>query len=322
MFLAAASVLLALTPARVSAQQDQEPSRIVLAIPVSSQYLHNGLIINPAYAGTRGALSGFMSVRRQWLGIEGSPVLESLSLHTPMKDEKVAIGINAQFLQYGLTRTSGIYGNYAYHIKLDKGRVSFGLRAGLDMSNTNYSKISYIPPDGGPDDPVFATEDKPYILPNAGAGVWYYNDELFGGIAIPSFLDYRKSASGKVSPGFSFSSLSFIVTGGGLLNLSDILKLKPSFMANISADPGRKISQLDLNMNFIIADLVWLGASYRTSEQVLVAISQLQVNSQLMVGLSYDYAVGRMRTYSNGSLEFVVRYDFGSKVSILNPRYF
>jgi type IX secretion system PorP/SprF family membrane protein len=320
-FFAVIAMITLLLPATFG-QDEQDPSEINIGIPVYSQYLHNGLIINPAYAGTRGALSGFLSVRKQWFGIEGSPTLESLSLHAPMKDEKVAIGLSAQFLQYGLTRTSNLYGSYAYHIKLDKGKISFGMRAGLDVSNTNYSGISYIPPSGGPDDPVFTAEEKPYILPNAGAGVWYYNDELFAGLAIPSFLGYKKSPSGKVSPGFGFNNLSFIITAGGLINAGELLKIKPSFLANISPDKGKKVSQFDLNANFIIADLVWLGASYRLSEQVLVAIAQFQVNSQIMVGVSYDYAIGRMQTYSDGSFEFIVRYDFGSKISITNPRYF
>jgi Type IX secretion system membrane protein PorP/SprF len=68
--------------------------------------------------------------------------------------------------------------------------------------------------------------------------------------------------------------------------------------------------------------MVWLGGSWRTSEQVLVGILQLQLNQQLMFGFSYDYPVGRMNTYSKGSSEFIIRYEFGYRVSTANPRYF
>jgi hypothetical protein len=85
----------------------------------------------------------------------------------------------------------------------------------------------------------------------------------------------------------------------------------------------KKLTQLDLSGNFIIADLLWVGGSWRTTEQVAVGILQVQLNPQLMFGFSYDYSVGRMTSFkTKGSSEFVLRYEFGSKVSAANPRYF
>ena len=85
---------------------------------------------------------------------------------------------------------------------------------------------------------------------------------------------------------------------------------------------GDRINQLDLNGNFIIADLVWIGASWRTTEQVITGHLQVNISQQLMLGLSYDLPAGRMNKYSNGSSEIILRYEFGSKVSASNPRYF
>ena len=82
------------------------------------------------------------------------------------------------------------------------------------------------------------------------------------------------------------------------------------------------INQFDINGNFIFADLLWVGGSWRTTEQVAVGHLQVQINQQLMLGVSYDYPVGRMNSYSKGSSEFILRYEFGSKVSAANPRYF
>ncbi len=82
------------------------------------------------------------------------------------------------------------------------------------------------------------------------------------------------------------------------------------------------IQKFDINGNFILADLIWAGASWRTTEEVVVGILQVQLNPQLMFGFSYDYPVGRMNSYSKGSSEFILRYEFGYKVSAANPRYF
>jgi hypothetical protein len=82
------------------------------------------------------------------------------------------------------------------------------------------------------------------------------------------------------------------------------------------------INQLDINGNFIIADVLWVGGSYRTTEQVAVGILQIQATPQFMFGVSYDYPAGRMTTFSKGSGEVFLRYEFGSKISAANPRYF
>ncbi|HPT22362.1 MAG TPA: type IX secretion system membrane protein PorP/SprF [Bacteroidales bacterium] len=296
-----------------------DSSGISLAYPVYSQYLQNGLVINPGYTGSRGALSGFLSYRKQWMGTTGSPVMQSVSLHAPVKNERIAFGVLAQFMQFGYnTKASSFYGSYAYRIKIRNGKLSFGLKGGVDMSNTDYSGIKLT---DKAIDPVFTGTDK-YVLPNVGAGAYYYNDKYFAGVSVPSFLSYRKTSTGSVQAHHSFNEYDLIFSAGGLITFSDFLKFKPSVLLNYSFQDTKKISQLDINGNLIFADIFWLGGSWRTSEQVAVGILQFQVTPKLMFGFSYDYPVGRMNSYSHGSSEFILRYEFGSKVSAANPRYF
>jgi type IX secretion system PorP/SprF family membrane protein len=302
----------------VQGQTESDSTRISLGYPVYSQYLQNGLVINPAYAGSRGYMSGFMSYRIQWMGTKGAPVMQSVSLHTPLKDDKVALGLMGQFMQYGFTRTTSVYASYAYHIRLRSGKISFGLKGGFDMSNTLYPSENFLT---NPGDPVFVN-DKPYVLPNIGAGVYYFSNKLFAGISVPAFLSYRKSGSGSVQAYHSFNEYDITFSAGGLIELSQVLKFKPSLLINYSLQNTEKLSRFDINGNFIIADLIWIGGSWRTSEQVAVGILQVQINPQLMFGFSYDYPAGRMNSYSKGSTEFILRYDFGSKISAANPRYF
>ncbi len=297
--------------------QTVDTKDISLAYPVYSQYLQNGLLINPAYAGSRGALSGFLSYRMQWMGISNAPVFQTISLHTPMKNDKVSLGLTGQFMQYGYTKSKSIYAMYAYNIKLGPGKLSFGIRGGVDLSNTDYTGISLT----DPYDPVFMDDGK-YILPNVGAGVYYYSDNLFAGLSVPQFLSYQKTGSNGVEAYHSFGNYDLIFTAGGLITFSDLLKFKPSMLVNYSLQETKKLTQLDINANLILADLIWVGASWRTTEKVVVGILQVQLTSQLMLGFSYDYPVSDMNSYSNGSMEFILRYEFGSKISAANPRYF
>lgn len=299
--------------------QRNDSSRIILGYPVYSQYIHNGLMINPAYAGSREALTATLSYRMQWMGIADAPRLQTISLHTPMKNDRVALGLNARFMQYGITRSSGIYAIYAYNIRLAKGKLSFGLKAGVDMTNMDYKGLQGI----DLSDPVLPADGKlTYVFPNVGAGVYYYSNRLFAGFSVPSFLFYRSTGGGNTQAYHSFSEYDFIFSAGGLITFSQNFKFKPSALLDLSLYNTKKINQLDLNGNFIIADLVWVGASWRTSEQVITWHLQVNVGQQLMVGFSYDYPAGRMNSYSKGSSEIILRYEFGSKVSASNPRYF
>jgi type IX secretion system PorP/SprF family membrane protein len=302
----------------VEGQAVSDSNRISLGYPVYSQYLQNGLLINPAYTGARGALSGFLSYRMQWMGITDAPVFQTLSFHAPMKNDKVAFGIMAQFMQYGLTKSKSIYASYAYHIRLANGKLSFGLKGGADLSNTDYSGIDLT----NPGDPVFTENNQSYVLPNVGAGVYYFSEKLFAGISVPQFLSYKKTGTNSVQAYHSFDEYDFIFCAGGLITFSRFFKFKPSVLINYSLQETKKLTQLDINGNFILADLIWVGASWRTSEEVAVGILQVQLNPQLMLGFSYDYPVGRMNSYSKGSSEFIIRYEFGSRISAANPRCF
>jgi type IX secretion system PorP/SprF family membrane protein len=302
----------------VPGQALPDSTGISLGYPVYSQYLQNGLIINPAYAGSRGALSAFLSYRMQWMGTKGAPVIQSVSLHTPMKNDRVSLGIMAQFMHFGFTKSTSIYADYAYKIKIWGGNLSFGLKGGADLSNTDYTGILLT----NSGDPVFTANDKPYVLPNFGAGIYYHNEKLFAGVSVPAFLSYRKTGTGSVQAFHSFNEYDFIFSAGGLFTISQYVKFKPSILIDYSLQKTKKLTQLDINGNIILHDLLWIGGSYRISEQVAVGIVQVQLNPQFMFGFSYDYPAGRMNSYSKGSSEFILRYEFGYKVSAANPRYF
>jgi type IX secretion system PorP/SprF family membrane protein len=293
-----------------------DPIKLSLAYPVHSQYLQDGLIINPAYAGSLEALSLFTSLRKQWMGVKGAPVYETVSLHSMLKKNRIGLGFSGQFLQYGYSKSTNIYASYAYHLRIGASKLSMGLRGGFDMSNSDYSDITLI----DPTDLAFKNNDKPYLLPNVGTGIYLYGKRFFLGAAVPSFLSYVKSSTGDVSFN-TFKDFDVVISAGALISFSKAFRFKPSVLVDYSLEKSKKM-RIDINGNFIIADIVWVGGSWRTAEEVVVGILQFQVSPQMMFGYSYDYAVGNLSNYSKGSHEIILRYEFGYKVSAANPRYF
>jgi type IX secretion system PorP/SprF family membrane protein len=208
-------ILLALLPLSLSGQLNT----------VSSQYLLNGLLINPAYAGSRGVLSTNLSYRKQWLSVKGAPESQTISAHTLLKNDRVALALQAQFMSFGYTKTSGIFVSYAYHIRAGKGKLSFGLKGGIEMSNTNYTGINLI----DNTDPAFTTGPLSYALPNVGAGMYYYSSNFFAGLSVPWFLSYRKTADGsKYEVYQNFKNYDMLFSTGALFSFFDgFFRVKP-----------------------------------------------------------------------------------------------
>lgn len=286
-------------------------------VPVTSQYLTNGLVINPAYAGTRGALSANLSYRKQWAKLTGAPQFQNISLHSPVnKREKMAVGIMADYLTYGVTKDVGIYAYYAYQVRLGPGKLSMGLKGGIDLSNTNYNNLLF--PDGNPADPLL-TGDMRYTLPNIGAGFYYYTDKFFVGLSVPSLMTYKRDEMDEFSVTPDYKLFKTYFSAGALITFSDIFKVKPSMLLRYSMSEPLEV---DLNANLIIADLVWIGGSYRIAEKAAVVLVDLQVTPQLKLGYSYDYQLGHLNSYTTGTHEVSLRYEFEFSVSATSPRYF
>lgn len=283
--------------------------------PVYSQYLLDGLVINPAYTGTREVLTASLSFRRKTMNFDGAPMMGTFSLHSPMKNDRIALGLMSHYQTYGVTTKASVFASYAFHIKTRGGRWSLGIKAGADLVNNNYSGITTIDPD-----PAFTEAISSYTLPNIGVGVYYSSDIFFAGLSVPEMFSYRENSN---RTGFEFyhdyDNYYFLGTAGGLITFTEKLRFKPSVLARYSL---KNPFLIDLNGNFIISDFIWIGASWRLGEEVLVGILEFQVNQQFKLGYAYEYNLGNISTFVGGTHEVALRYDFGRKVSAANPRYF
>jgi hypothetical protein len=65
----------------------------------------------------------------------------------------------------------------------------------------------------------------------------------------------------------------------------------------------------------------WIGASYRNS-RAISGMFQFQVNNQLKLAYTYDFDFARLRTFSSGSHEVMLRYEFRYKVEAVSPLNF
>ena len=71
-----------------------------------THYMYNTLSVNPAYAGSRGALSITGLHRSQWIGFEGSPITQTLTVHTPVLTKNIGLGMSLINDKIGPTNTT------------------------------------------------------------------------------------------------------------------------------------------------------------------------------------------------------------------------
>ena len=293
-----------------SAQQD----------PEHTMYRFNGLMFNPAYAGARDALSLSAIYRWQWTKVPGAPQTGSFSIHSPLKNNNIALGLTFVNDRLTVTHTNKLEGNFAYRIPVGKKKnikIALGLSAGVTNVRTQLTDVELT----DLNDPKFNNNVNLW-LPNVGFGIYTYAPKWFVGVSIPHILSNSLEKNGKVwQSGISAAHqyFSLYATGGYAFDLGKKVKFAPSIMMKYV--PKHAPIDFDFNANFIFIDRIWLGASYRLSESYGF-MAAVNVTKQLRVGYAYDLIVNPISKFTSGTHEVMLGYDFDfDKKRIVNPRY-
>jgi type IX secretion system PorP/SprF family membrane protein len=158
----------------------------------NSFYMFNGSLFNPAYSGSRDALSAVANYRNQWSGWAGAPVSRILTVHSPLMNDKLGVGLNVTNEEIGATKKSAIFGDFAYRLPMNnnKDRLCFGIRAGIDIIRNNFSSLTI----NESQDPFVANNSDFNRNPlNIGAGVYYYGSRYFIGLTAPKMIPNKLS---------------------------------------------------------------------------------------------------------------------------------
>ena len=283
--------------------------------PLTSQYLFNPLVINPALAGNREAMSISILHRDQWLGFEGAPRTETLSIHAPMRKEKVGLGLSLMLDRVGVSSTNLIEGSFAYRIPIKEGTLSFGLGGGLVVARNHWTDLVAV----HPDDPGIPNEDGTYIYPDFSIGANYQNSSFFVALSLPMFLTHQfNTTTHRFELVNDFGNYNYHLQAGYLFRLAENWKVLPSLLIRYAP---AAYPQADINSYVIYRDKIWLGASFRTNKS-LIGLIMYQLNNQFSLGYSYDMGWGSTGRSMGGTHEIMIRYDFKYTIDVISPRYF
>ena len=275
---------------------------------LTGQYLFNGMLINPAYAGASGSWETMAMQRLQWVEFDGAPNTGIVSAHGGLANGELGVGGMLALDAIGITSTFELSGNAAYHLDMGESDLSFGLRGGLLQYRAQLSEVDVI----NPADPVYQGTQLSAWVPRFGFGVLLRRKSWFVGASTPMLFVFDKALDGGISP---YYRNHLYLQGGMSLEANSWLKLSPSALFRATPDVP---SILDLNLLATVSDSYTLGLGYRTGSS-FVLLTQCRISNQFRVGYTRDFTASDIRTYAGGTHEIVLGWDLNPKSKVELP---
>ncbi|MEI7831299.1 MAG: type IX secretion system membrane protein PorP/SprF [Prolixibacteraceae bacterium] len=284
--------------------------------PVFNQYMNNLLTVQPAYAGMSGYVNVTAMSRIQWVGFDGAPLTNTVTIQGPFKKYNVGLGLSLITDRFGPVRQTGIYADYSFRVLIDNDQYfSFGLKGGFNRYEALLTDLAVH----DPNDPVVAFDINKKYMPNFGVGFMWHADNFFLGASVPKvFRNKINSNSGET---VYQEEMNFYAMGGYVVDVTENIKFKPTMLARWSQNTPTVV---DFSANVLINDRMWVGATYRfkNSYGLLFQICRISSNK---LGYAYGLTSFRPSQYNAGTQEFMLSYDFPVKrkrFCRFTPRYF
>lgn len=282
-----------------------------------TNYMYNTLSFNPAYAGSRGTTSIYLSQRSQWVGLDGAPTTNSLTYHSPLGSSNLGIGINFLNDAIGPVQENLVSLDISYTIQTSYDyKLAFGLRSSAHMLNVDFTQLNIF----NPGDVLAQNNINNRISPNFGFGMFWYSEKSYLGFSIPNLLQTKhinRDLNSSVSA-VSKERLHYHLIAGHLFDLSQDIVFKPAVLTKfVSGAP----LQVDVSANFLMYDKFTLGAAYRLDAAVSF-LTGFQINRNWMLGYAYDFDTNNLSTYNSGSHEVFLRYEVFRTDKVRSPRFF
>jgi len=305
-------------------------------LPIYSQYMMNGFLLNPAVAGHEGYTAVNLTAREQWAGINDAPGTYAVSYQTRLlknsyisrsasirrrkrvmsRSGRVGYGFYAYTDRAGAFNRTGLQGTYTYHIPFDRSQLSFGVSVTGYQFRIEQDKIKLL----DIDDPMLLNTEKSALIPDANFGVYYTDKNLYAGIsAMQLFQSPIKLGADKEGPGFRMVRHYFITAGYRFEVAKDIL-VEPSILFKSTE---KFISQIDGNVKFYFNENYWAGVSYRSGGSYSITEESFNGKGSAAIimagvrvdkyyfGYAFDYTFNAIGARSMGSHEFMGAVKFG-----------
>lgn len=273
-------------------------------IPVYSDYLSdNYYLIHPSMAGAGNCAKLRLTARRQWLGEEDAPSLQTLSFNGRISDRSGA-GIILFNDKNGYHSQKGVKLTYAYHIlfsrdEIDLNQLSFGVNAGIIENQLDQSTFQTF-------DPLISGDITKDSYFNLDFGLSYNYLDSYAHFTVQSALETRRELYSEVE---SDNLRKYLLSVGHIFGNPEKLLWEPSVLFQLY--DKTKERKIDLNLKVfknINIGSIWAAISYRksvdnTKDNDLTASQNLQyitpilgINAKnFMFAYTYSQIIGNVK---------------------------
>jgi len=267
-------------------------------LPLYTNYNFNLFGINPAVAGSQPCLDLRMGYRRQWLGFPGEPKSAYAGVHGSFGKKKFnyhGAGISTENDEAGPMGYTGMSAAYTYHMKVNRrNMLSVGASLGFTQYRLDVGQLTLE----DFNDPLLNTNQRAFLFPQIGFGLWYKNHERFIGFSIRNVVENQFQNFGDDS---RFRRHMYFIMGKSI-PVDDELFFKPS--VNLRYVSGSPIAA-DVNLLFDLNDLFEFGVSFRGGHGVS-GLVKVAVLKYLTIGYAYDRTLNKLRLGGANSHEIML----------------
>lgn len=298
-------------------------------LPQYSQYVFNGLHINPGYAGYKNEGYIQSTYRSQWVNFPGAPKTLSVTADFSANEGRMGFGVSFVDDRLGPTINSGGLLTYAYRMRTgSKSFLSLGLSGGFSKYGIDPSLLLA----NDDNDPLIPNGKVSVAVPNLNSGLFFHSDKFYAGFSVYNMIG--KGAARQEDVSLGYHDFHYYLTMGSLIDLGTSVKLKPSILVKqVKGSP----TNADLNLMVLLGEKIWVGGSYRSNSRVfenslqedlikrnaLAGILEFFATPDLRIGYAYDHNLNVLNSYRNNSHEISLGYYLRAKNTVMkNPRWF
>jgi type IX secretion system PorP/SprF family membrane protein len=264
-----------------------------------TQYMDNLTPLNPAFSLMQPGGSVFSSVRKQWIGVPGSPTDYLVNASIPVEPIGGSVGLIATNDVFAIENQTEVNAFFAKGIRISKTQtLAVSINAGLRYYNANYESV-----DAG--DQVFQNNVR-QTSPNIGFGVMFFSDSYYVGVSVPE-LNIRNLGNASQQTTIDDQN-HYYFTAGLSTVFNDDFKLKYSGL--VSYSQGVPVIA-DVSTILYLQQTIGIGVNYRTNNEAAGIFSIQYKNIHL--GYSYQFGTtsSNIAGFSNATQEFLVGISFG-----------
>ena len=290
-------------------------------VPLYSQYMLNGFLLNPAAAGSEGYTAVNITAREQWIGFRDSPGTYALSFQTRIlrksyisrgssvrksgrgrsRGGKVGLGGYIFNDRNGAVQRTGFKATYAYHINLLHSQLSFGLSLAGYQFRIDDDLINLE----DPGDDLWLGANKSVFIPDADAGVYYSARNYWAGLSVDQLFESTLKIGDSGYDRYKMERNYYLMGGYDFEVRRDIV-ISPSTLVKF-AENGKL--QADINGKVLFQQSYWAGLGYRTGHAIIV-MAGVSVD-KLVFGYAFDIGLNSIMKHSYGTHEFSIIAKFG-----------